>query len=145
MDDNEKRELAIGRAAARNDLMIRVRRNITAYAGVAELADALDLGSNTPVCRFKSCRPYQIIFGRGEASAEYDLARAPDRRRTPTFVKDESWRPGGQEVYPRTRLCAGLFKLLSPVPNKNRTAPPPCFFPALLRGRFVERQDRESA
>ncbi len=64
MDDNEKRELAIGRAAARNDLMIRVRRNITAYAGVAELADALDLGSNTPVCRFKSCRPYRIRTGR---------------------------------------------------------------------------------
>ena len=118
MDDNEKRELAIGRAAARNDLMIRVRRNITTYAGVAELADALDLGSNTPVCRFKSCRPYQNqIRGFGPRICIWPGAAV--RRITPTFVKDESWRPGGQEVYPRTRLCAGLFKLLSPVPNKK--------------------------
>ena len=29
------------------------------YAGVVELADTLDLGSNGFPCRFKSCRPYQ--------------------------------------------------------------------------------------
>ena len=31
----------------------------TEYAGVVELADTLDLGSNGQPCRFKSCRPYQ--------------------------------------------------------------------------------------
>ena len=30
------------------------------YAGVAELADALDLGSSAHACRFKSCHPHQI-------------------------------------------------------------------------------------
>ena len=29
------------------------------YAGVAELADALDLGSSSSECRFKSCHPHQ--------------------------------------------------------------------------------------
>ena len=29
------------------------------YAGVVELADTLDLGSNGQPCKFKSCRPYQ--------------------------------------------------------------------------------------
>ena len=29
------------------------------YAGVAELADAQDLGSCVYSCRFKSCHPYQ--------------------------------------------------------------------------------------
>ena len=30
------------------------------YAGMVELADTLDLGSNAKACRFKSCYPYQI-------------------------------------------------------------------------------------
>ena len=29
------------------------------YAGVAELADALDLGSSGRPCRFKSCHPHK--------------------------------------------------------------------------------------
>ena len=33
---------------------------LNAYAGVAELADALDLGSSEHSCRFKSCHPHQI-------------------------------------------------------------------------------------
>ena len=37
----------------------RVRNIICmVYAGVAELADALDLGSSGRPCRFKSCCPY---------------------------------------------------------------------------------------
>ena len=31
------------------------------YAGVAELADAPDLGSGGFPCRFKSCHPYHVI------------------------------------------------------------------------------------
>ena len=34
-------------------------RKKTEYAGVAELADAQDLGSCVYSCRFKSCHPYQ--------------------------------------------------------------------------------------
>ena len=32
------------------------------FAGVVELADTLDLGSNGFPCRFKSCRPYQNTY-----------------------------------------------------------------------------------
>ena len=40
---------------------LRVKiRDIKEYAGVVELADTLDLGSNGFPCRFKSCRPYHI-------------------------------------------------------------------------------------
>ena len=35
------------------------RGRIAPFAGVVELADTLDLGSNGQPCRFKSCRPYQ--------------------------------------------------------------------------------------
>ena len=31
------------------------------YADVAELADALDLGSSTSVCRFDSCHPHFLF------------------------------------------------------------------------------------
>ena len=34
-------------------------RMYTQFAGVAELADAPDLGSGGSPCRFKSCHPYQ--------------------------------------------------------------------------------------
>ncbi len=33
---------------------------VNTYAGVAELADALDLGSSEYSCRFKSCHPHQV-------------------------------------------------------------------------------------
>ncbi len=42
----------------------RVRRSnrlrVTIFAGVAKLADALDLGSSSYECRFKSCHPHQF-------------------------------------------------------------------------------------
>ena len=36
-------------------------RNFYYYADVAELADALDLGSSTSVCRFDSCHPHFLF------------------------------------------------------------------------------------
>ena len=33
------------------------------YAGVVELVDSLDLGSNARACRFESCHPHQIRKG----------------------------------------------------------------------------------
>ena len=43
------------------------------YAGVAELADAPDLGSGGRPCRFKSCHPYEmiVVFGYPEATIFY--------------------------------------------------------------------------
>ncbi len=40
----------------RNDTVLRKSLQ---NAGVVELADTLDLGSNGFPCKFKSCRPYQ--------------------------------------------------------------------------------------
>ena len=40
---------------------------IITNAGVAELADAPDLGSGGFPCRFKSCRPHQMQNGEHEA------------------------------------------------------------------------------
>ena len=36
-----------------------IPRGVTKYAGLAELADALDLGSSGKPCRFNSCHPHQ--------------------------------------------------------------------------------------
>ena len=46
-------------ALPRIPLRVKIR-GTKEYAGMVELADTLDLGSNGQPCRFKSCCPYQI-------------------------------------------------------------------------------------
>ena len=38
-----------------------LRKENLPIAGVVELVDSLDLGSNAKACRFESCRPHQIL------------------------------------------------------------------------------------
>ena len=38
-----------------------IHHSIERYAGVAELADALDLGSSSSECRFDSCHPHHSL------------------------------------------------------------------------------------
>ena len=48
------------------------------YAGMAELADALDLGSSGRPCRFKSCYPHDSIekcIEKGDYSFEFTRQR----------------------------------------------------------------------
>ena len=44
-----------------------IHHSIERYAGVAELADALDLGSSSSECRFDSCRQLQTIVKNKDA------------------------------------------------------------------------------
>ena len=37
-----------------------LRKENLPIAGVVELVDSLDLGSNAKACRFESCRPHHI-------------------------------------------------------------------------------------
>ena len=39
-----------------------IQESVRNYAGVAKLADALDLGSSSYECRFKSCHPHHIFL-----------------------------------------------------------------------------------
>ena len=47
------------------------RGKMAPHAGVVELVDSVDLGSNGQPCKFKSCRPYQEKKGKARPSLSY--------------------------------------------------------------------------
>ena len=59
IEDQRKPEDFIGYRNRRNWQTRSAKYFNLINAGVVELADTLDLGSNGQPCRFKSCRPYQ--------------------------------------------------------------------------------------
>ena len=56
--------LELRKELTRSSESIRIGKRIC-YAGMAELADALDLGSSGRPCRFKSCCPYSMMTKEG--------------------------------------------------------------------------------
>ena len=97
--------------------------NCIKNAGMAELADAQDLGSCVHSCRFKSCYPHQIKGGTQQRAA-FCLVLIMEVHGSSRAACLQDARNAAQ-IQPLALHCmirgvCGAFQVLLPTPNKHR-------------------------